>query len=106
MSEIKTLTDDKGFLIKELQKEFVELPDEIKPTKYDQGTGTYYTDEELARQKLQPIEVPSKEEKPKDDNSTLEDLLKLFVDRSTVQEEKVIKKGYSFNQDKDAKWHS
>lgn len=51
-AKVKRTTDNVENLIKELEKQYVDnKPDkkEIKPSKYDEGTGTFYVDEELAK---------------------------------------------------------
>lgn len=54
-AKVKRTTDNVENLIKELEKQYVDnKPDkkEIKPSKYDEGTGTFYVDEELAKTKM------------------------------------------------------
>lgn len=109
MREINFLTDDKNVIIKELQKEFADkdIPDEVKPPKYDQGTGTYYTDEELAREKLKPIELLPKENNDIPQKESLENMLQIFVDRSNQSEDVIQKKGFSMGpKPKESRWHS
>lgn len=55
-AKVKRTTDNVENLIKELEKQYVDnKPDkkEIKPSKYDEGTGTFYVDEELAKTKME-----------------------------------------------------
>ena len=69
-AKVKRTTDNVENLIKELEKQYVDnKPDkkEIKPSKYDEGTGTFYVDEELAKTKMEKKKIPEivkKEEAP------------------------------------------
>jgi tRNA U34 5-carboxymethylaminomethyl modifying enzyme MnmG/GidA len=60
-AKVKRTTDNVENLIKELEKQYVDnKPDkkEIKPSKYDEGTGTFYVDEELAKTKMEKKKIP------------------------------------------------
>ena len=106
-AKVKRTTDNVENLIKELEKQYVgNKPDkkEIKPSKYDEGTGTFYVDEELAKTKMEKKKIPETVKKEEKDLS-IDDMLKLFVKED--DEKKPVKKGISFNIDTDnAKWHS
>ena len=67
-AKVKRLTDNVENLIKELEKQYVDnKPDkkEIKPSKYDEGTGTFYVDEELAKTKMEKKKIPETVKKKK-----------------------------------------
>ena len=105
--DIKRLTDDREVLIKALEEQYldVEVPKDVKPSKYDEGTGTYYADENLARKKLEAKNIPldKKEEEPV---KTIDEMLKLFV--KDKEEEVVVKKrGTAAVKESDgSKWHT
>ena len=73
-------------------------------SKSDEGTGTFYVDEELAKTKMEKKKIPETVKKEEKDLS-IDDMLKLFVKED--DEKKPVKKGISFNIDTDnSKWHS
>lgn len=88
-------------------KKNIDTPDEVKPTKYDQGTGTYYADEELAKEKLQPVVFSEKKEE-KIEMGTLEDMLTNFVSKSNeLKADSTPEIKYtSVIKTKESKWHS
>lgn len=106
-AKVKRTTDNVENLIKELEKQYVDNKTdkkEIKPSKYDEGTGTFYVDEELAKTKMEKKKIPETVKKEEKDLS-IDDMLKLFVKED--DEKKPVKKGISFNIDTDnSKWHS
>ena len=100
-AKVKRTTDNVENLIKELEKQYVDnKPDkkEIKPSKYDEGTGTFYVDEELAKTKMEKKKIPETVKKEETDLS-IDDMLKLFV--KDDDEKRPVKKGISFNIDTD-----
>lgn len=105
--DIKRLTDDREVLIKALEEQYldVEVPKEVKPSKYDEGTGTYYADEELARKKLETKNIPL-DKKVEEPVKTLDEMLALFVNNK--EEEVVVKKrGTAAVKESDgSKWHT
>ena len=77
-AKVKRTTDNVENLIKELEKQYVDnKPDkkEIKPSKYDEGTGTFYVDEELAKTKMEKKKIPETVKKEEKDLS-IDDMLK------------------------------
>lgn len=106
-AKVKRLTDNVENLIKELEKQYVgDKPDkrEVKPSKYDEGPGTFYVDEELAKAKMEKKKIPETVKKEEKDLS-IDDMLKLFVKED--EEKKPVKRGVSLNIDTDnSKWHS
>lgn len=91
-AKVKRTTDNVENLIKELEKQYVDnKPDkkEIKPSKYDEGTGTFYVDEELAKTKMEKKKIPETVKKEEKDLS-IDDMLKLFVKED--DEKKPVKK--------------
>lgn len=105
--DIKRLTDDREVLIKALEEQYmdVEVPKDVKPSKYDEGTGTYYADEELARKKLEAKNIPI-DKKVEEPVKSLDEMLALFVNNK--EEEVVVKKkGTAAVKESDgSKWHT
>lgn len=103
-AKVKRLTDNVENLIKELEKQYVGDKREVKPSKYDEGTGTFYVDEELAKTKMEKKKIPETVKKEEKDLG-IDDMLKLFVKED--EEKKPVKRGVSLNIDTDnSKWHS
>ena len=78
---------------------------ELKVAKFDEGTQTYYSDEEEAKRKVpQPVTVTA----PKDTRSLDEiaDSLKNRLKDQKEQEEKTVKTGYVFSGQRKDRWNS
>lgn len=103
--DIKRLTDDRELLIKELEKEILNTvpEDDIKPSKYNEGTGTFYVDEELARQKL-GRNVPLFEKKEEKPDFSLEEMIANMVKEESAPEQ--VKKVGIYRGSEDNSWHS
>lgn len=104
---IKRLTDDREVLIKALEEQYLEqeIPKDVKPSKYDEGTGTFYADEELAKKKMKAKNIPL-DKKVEEPERTIDEMLALIVN-SNEEEVVVKKKGISMIKESDgSKWHT
>lgn len=104
---IKRLTDDREVLIKALEEQYLEqeIPKDVKPSKYDEGTGTFYADEELAKKKMEAKNIPL-DKKVEEPERTIDEMLALIVN-SNEEEVVVKKKGISMIKESDgSKWHT
>lgn len=76
-----------------------------KIAKYDEGTQTYYSDEEIAIKKVpQPIIAA-----PVTDTRSLNEIASAFKDRLNEQKEvaqNILQKGYGFSRQRKEKWNS
>lgn len=101
----KGFTDDRTVdLVRALSDEFnnTQTPSSTSVQKYDQGTQTFYSDEEMARQK---IAQPLFEIKRVEPERTIDESLSLLVEnKDNVKVER--KQGFSMTKTKKGDWHS